>query len=139
MKQGEISIDKISSRLDFGRTFGFIKGLYSRPYSAFGASIFLVFCIIALIGPYIAPYGANEQIVTEARLPPSPDHLFGTDNLGRDVYSRVLLGARDILALAGLGTLIAVMFGTGIGLLSGYLGSWFDEGVSSLVQVAWPS
>ena len=129
MNPGEKAVDIFSSRAANSRAVGFIKDLYSRPFSAIGASIFVLFCIIALVGPNIAPYGANEQIASEARQPPSPDHWFGTDNLGRDVFSRVLIGARDILVLAGLGTLIAVILGTSIGLLSGYLGSWFDEGV----------
>jgi len=82
---------------------------------------------MALVGPLIAPYGVNEQIPSETRQAPSPEHWFGTDHLGRDVYSRVLFGARDILLLAGLGTLLAVIAGTAIGLLSGYRGGTFDE------------
>ncbi len=81
------------------------------------------------MGPFVAPYGANEQTASEARQPPSTSHFFGTDNLGRDVFSRVMLGARDILALAGLGTLLAVILGTTVGLFSGYVGSWLDEGI----------
>lgn len=61
------------------------------------------------------------------RQPPSAVHWFGTDDLGRDIFSRVLLGAGDILALAGIGTLLAVICGTTLGLLSGYRGGWFDE------------
>jgi peptide/nickel transport system permease protein len=114
------------------RLYLIFKSLYNRPYSAIGSTVFILFCFAALFGQYIAPYGANEQISQEARQPPSPEHWFGTDNLGRDVFSRVILGAKDILALAGFGTLLAVFFGTCIGLLSGYLGSWFDEGVMRL-------
>jgi peptide/nickel transport system permease protein len=89
----------------------------------------LVFLLLALIGPLIAPYGENEQIAVDARQAPSITHLFGTDRLGRDVFSRVALGTRDIFALAGLGTLLAVISGTIFGLTSGYLGGLFDEGV----------
>lgn len=74
-----------------------------------------------------APYGENEIIPSDARQPPSREHWFGTDNLGRDVFSRVILGAGEILILAGLGTLLAVIFGTIFGLLTGYQGGWFDE------------
>jgi peptide/nickel transport system permease protein len=105
------------------------RGLFSRPASALGTTIFLVFLIVAAIGPLVAPYGYNEQISSAARQPPSIEHWFGTDNLGRDVYSRVVVGARDILVLAGLGTLLAVVSGTTIGLLSGFLGGWLDETV----------
>jgi len=55
------------------------------------------------------------------------EHWFGTDHLGRDVFSRVMLGARNILLLTGIGTLLSVFSGTFFGLLSGYLGGMFDE------------
>ena len=109
------------------RPFSVFAGLLARPASAVGTVIVLVFLLIALIGPAIAPYGVNEQIASEARRPPSTDHWFGTDHLGRDVFSRVLYGARDILMLAGLGTLLAVLLGSAIGLFSGYRGGKFDE------------
>ena len=86
------------------RLLGALRQLYSQPAAAFGATIFIIFMIVALIGPLIAPYGANQQIVMDARQPPSAKHWFGTDHLGRDVFSRVVLGARDVLALAGSGT-----------------------------------
>ena len=104
-----------------------LRQLYARPASAIGTTVFLFFLLIAIFGSLIAPYGANEQVVEDARQPPSLDHPFGTDNLGRDVFSRVLLGAREVLSLAGLGTLAAVTLGTGVGLVSGYYGGWLDE------------
>jgi len=107
----------------------FLRGLYARPASALGTTLFLIFLLVALVGPWLAPYGPNQQIPADARQAPSAAHWFGTDNLGRDVFSRVLYGARDILALAGLGTLLAVLGGTFLGLLSGYLGGLVDEGL----------
>lgn len=109
------------------RLSGVLRGLYRKPSSAVGTTIFLVFLLLAIIGPWIAPYGLNQQIAEDARQPPSAEHWFGTDNLGRDVFSRVILGAREVLLLAGGGTLLAVLTGTAIGLLSGYKGGWFDE------------
>ncbi|MCS7249196.1 MAG: ABC transporter permease [Anaerolineales bacterium] len=105
----------------------FLRALLAKPASALGFIIFTLFLLLALFGPLIAPYGVNEQIAADAGQPPSAKHWFGTDNLGRDVFSRVVLGAREILGLAGLGTAIAVFFGTTIGLATGYLGGWFDE------------
>jgi peptide/nickel transport system permease protein len=104
-----------------------LRQLYAQPASAFGATVFTLFLLTALLGPWLAPYGSNQQIVGDARQAPTIVHWFGTDNLGRDVYSRVVRGARDILSLAGLGTLVAVVLGTGLGLVSGYLGRFFDE------------
>lgn len=106
-----------------------VRRLYADVASALGTTLVLFFLIIALIGPLVAPYGQNEQIFSDARQPPSAEHWFGVDRLGRDVFSRVLLGARDIFTLAGLGTLLAVVCGAGVGLLSGYVGGWLDEAV----------
>lgn len=103
------------------------RRLYARVASALGTTLVLIFLLLALLGPWIAPYGKNEQIFTDARQAPSAEHWFGTDRLGRDVFSRVILGARDIFTLAGLGTLLAVVVGTAFGLVSGYLGGWVDE------------
>ena len=114
------------------RGYQTLRLLYSKPASAIGTSIVLLFLLLAIFGPLIAPYGANEQIAADASQPPSTEHLFGTDRLGRDVFSRVVLGARDILALAGLGTLLAVVSGTFFGLVTGYFGGLFDEGVMRL-------
>lgn len=114
------------------RFFRILRRLFREPASAIGAVIFLIFLTIALIGPIIAPYGANEQIASDARQPPSRNHWFGTDNLGRDVYSRILFGSRDILVLAGVGTMLAVSCGIILGMLSGYSGNWFDEGLMRL-------
>jgi peptide/nickel transport system permease protein len=112
-----------------GRWRAVLRELYARPASGLGTTIVLLFVLMALFGPLIAPYGASQQIPSEARQPPSPEHWFGTDRLGRDVFSRVVLGARDILALAGLGTLLAVLLGATVGLLASYRGGWLEEGV----------
>ena len=103
------------------------RRLLGDPVSAVGLGLVGIFLILALVGPLLAPYDANEQIVEDARQAPSWRHPFGTDILGRDVFSRVILGARDVLTLAGLGTLAAVVLGTTIGLISGYQGGWLDE------------
>jgi peptide/nickel transport system permease protein len=123
-----LNIQATSSKPTFWRQLlEVLRQLYTRPSSAIGATLTLIFLIMALIGPFVAPYGANEQIVADALQPPSPQHWFGADNLGRDVFSRVILGARNVLGLAGLGTLMAVILGTSLGLVSAYQGGWLDE------------
>jgi peptide/nickel transport system permease protein len=104
-----------------------LRELYRKPASAVGATIVLIFLALALFGPWIAPYGFSEQIDADKLQAPSAAHLFGADHLGRDVFSRIIFGARDILSLAGLGTLLAVLSGTTFGLVSGYKGALFDE------------
>jgi peptide/nickel transport system permease protein len=106
--------------------------MYSRPSTALGATLVGVFLFLAIFGPLVAPYGVNQQIYADALSPPSARHLFGADNLGRDVLSRVILGARYVLGLAGTGTIAAVVVGTTLGLLAGYLGGAADEILSRL-------
>jgi peptide/nickel transport system ATP-binding protein len=103
-----------------------LRDLYRKPASAIGISLVLIFVILAAIGPFIAPYSPTK-LSSDRREPPSVEHFFGTDNFGRDVFSRVILGSQSILTLAGLGTLIAVLLGLSFGLISGYRGGWFDE------------
>ncbi len=109
------------------RFFAVVRHLFNRPVTAFGTAVFLMFVLMALIGPWIAPYGSNEQVYADARQAPSTEHWFGTDNLGRDVYSRILYGSRDVLAQAGLGTILAIICGTFFGLITGFRGGWLDE------------
>jgi peptide/nickel transport system ATP-binding protein len=99
-----------------------------------GTMLVLLFILLAVFGPWLSPYGPTQQISRDARQAPSWRHLFGTDLLGRDVFSRVLHGARSILALTGLGTLLAVALGTVLGLLSGYRGGRFDELVMRILD-----
>jgi peptide/nickel transport system permease protein len=94
----------------------------------------LLFIVVAALAPLIAPFGLNEQIADDARQSPSAHHLFGTDHLGRDVFSRIVLGAREVLALAGAGSLIAVLLGTTFGLAVGYLGGIIDEVLMRVVD-----
>lgn len=115
------------SRRPSARAAFAFRQLFSQPGSALGSTIVALFLLLALVGPVIAPYGFNEQIYSDARQPPSASHWFGTDNLGRDVLSRVILGARDIFTLTGLGTLLSIISGTTFGLLSGFRGGIFDE------------
>jgi peptide/nickel transport system permease protein len=102
------------------------RALLARPTSAAGTLIVALFLFLAIFGPLVAPYGATEQ-TSALREAPSAAHLFGTDRLGRDVFSRVIIGTRDIFSLAGLGTLTAVGLGAAFGLAAAYRGGWIDE------------
>lgn len=102
------------------------RQLRSNPLALIGTLIVVVFLLMAVFGPIVAPYGPDDQS-DQLRKPPSTEHLFGTDNLGRDVFSRVLVGSRDIISLAGFGTVIAVIIGTAVGLTVTYEGRWIEE------------
>jgi peptide/nickel transport system permease protein len=111
----------------------FLRELWRSPQSALGTLIVLFFLILALFGARIAPYAANNQS-QPVRAAPGGDYPFGTDYLGRDVFSRVILGTESIFRVAGFGTLIAVVIGTVIGLLIGYRGGWVDEITSRVID-----
>ena len=105
-----------------------------RPQSLIGLILVIVFALLALLGPIIAPYRFDAIIRGAARLPPGMEYLFGTDNLGRDVFSRVLWGAREIIVLPSITTALSVIFGSAIGLLIGYYGGTLDSIVSRFID-----
>jgi peptide/nickel transport system permease protein len=119
----------------FSASDRFVRQLAQRPLSLLGTIITVTFIFLALFGPMVAPYSAREFIRDEngtlmRRAPPSLEHPFGTDREGRDVFSRVIWGAREIILLPGIATLLAVFLGTCIGLTIGYFGGWIDEVVA---------
>ncbi|MGH7103689.1 MAG: ABC transporter permease [Acetobacteraceae bacterium] len=93
-----------------------------------------IFC--ALFGPLIVPFDPYATDVLHELAPPSLVHWFGTDQLGRDVFSRTIAGARDILAVAPLATLLGTVLGTALGLVSGYFGGIIDDIISRLIDAA---
>jgi peptide/nickel transport system permease protein len=108
----------------------------SRNWLAVASLIFLVFVIvIAVAAPVIAPYSPHEQSLAARLDPPTRDHWMGTDDLGRDTFSRLLYGARISLFIATMGTLGAVVLGTFLGLVSGFFGGWIDEATMRVVDV----
>jgi peptide/nickel transport system permease protein len=119
----------------FLTTVAFFRKLLSRPQSAVGTVIVLFFLLLAVFGPYIAPYSNANDTGNPSLNEPTLDILklrlgdypFGTDRLGRDVFSRVILGTESVFRIAGLGTLIAVIIGASIGLFMGYSGGLIDE------------
>ena len=102
--------------------------------STVGIAVLLVFVLFGIFGPLLAPYSATEIIAADARQPPSWRHFFGTDHLGRDVFSRVVHGTRSILGLTGSGAAMAVLIGTSVGLFAGYRGGWADEIIMRLLD-----
>jgi peptide/nickel transport system permease protein len=100
-----------------------------------GTIIFGLFLIVALLGPLSAPFNYAAQNAADRLQVPSLHHLFGTDNFGRDVLSRVLVGTRPVFLLGGAGTLLAAVIGTSLGLLAGYVGRLWDEGIMRVLDV----
>jgi len=103
------------------------------------ALVLFIYVLIALTGPLWAPYDPFQAGTGLPYSGASSSHLFGTDILGRDVFSRVVYGTREVLYLALTSTLIATVFGGLIGLASGLVGGWVDEalmrGFETLISI----
>ena len=105
------------------------------PLSAkFGLLIILLYIAVAVFAPLLAPYG-ETQVVGEGFAPWSGQFLLGTDNLGRDMFSRLVYGARNTLGIAFLTTTLAFLLGGLSGLVAAIKGGWIDQGLSRVVDV----
>lgn len=92
-----------------------------------GLGLVSFWVLVAVFAPLISPYGPLEQDRAAMNEPPSAQHILGTDHLGRDLWARVIYGARTILILAPLSVLCALAVGATLGLTGGYFGGWIDE------------
>lgn len=106
-----------------------------------GMGIVIFFIILAIIAPMIAPYSFKEQVLTERLQAPSEKHWFGTDDFGRDIFSRILYGARISLWVGFFSVLGSVIVGTFLGIVAGYYGRWIDSIISRFfdIMLAFPS
>ncbi|MGA8709290.1 MAG: ABC transporter permease [Steroidobacteraceae bacterium] len=99
-----------------------------------GAFILLFWIVCALFGRHLTPHDPYADDLLSTLSPPSLQHWFGTDQLGRDVFSRVIIGARDILIVAPLATLLGTVLGTILGLGIGYFRGALDDVVSRVIE-----
>jgi len=111
-----------------------VKRALTARGAPFGAAVLALVVLIALVAPFISPYDPLKQDLVNARLDPSVEHLLGTDDLGRDVLSRVIYGSRVSL-IAGLASVaIGVVVGSLLGLVAGFSGGLADSLVMRLVD-----
>ena len=110
------------------------RSLRRRPGALFGGGVLIVVVVLALLAPWIAPYDPLATSWAAVRKAPSAAHWFGTDEVGRDLLSRVIWGSRASLAAGVIAVAIAVGIGVPLGMLSGYLGGWFDAVVGRLTD-----
>ncbi|MBD5085700.1 MAG: ABC transporter permease [Clostridiales bacterium] len=112
-----------------------LKRLMKNPNAVIGLIILVIIVLMAIFANAIAPYGYAEINVPDRLQTPSLKHFFGTDEMGRDLFSRIVYGARDTLKLS-LGT---VVFGTGMGIvlgsIAGYFGGWVDNLIMRILDV----
>lgn len=111
------------------------RRLLRNRLSIIGLTITALLLFIALFGPALAPYSYTEQNLQHVAKMPSADHWLGTDEIGRDLFSRVLYGARTATLVATFSTVISVLLGLGLGAVAGYGGRWADMAVGRLTDI----
>lgn len=127
---------QIAERKSRSSALNFLKRLVKeKPLGTVGAIITLLLLLIGIFASFIAPYGMNQS-TADLLVRPSLTHWFGTDNLGRDILSRIIYGARISLIVGLVGATISVTLSTIIGMLCGYIGGVFDLLVQRFVD-AW--
>ena len=118
-----------------------LRALRRNKVAMLGLGIILFWALVAVFAPLIAPYGPLEQEIANRLKPPSAEHWFGTDELGRDVFSRVVYGARISLPIGFIVIVFAVIVGTVVGASAGYIGGGYDLTIMRLADItlAFPS
>lgn len=109
--------------------------LQRNVVTAVAAVLIVVLMAVALIGPYVAPQDPLSTNMRDVLRPPSTTYWFGTDHLGRDIFSRVIVAARLDFAIAIIAVGLSAVIGSAFGALSGYLGGWVDRVFARLVDV----
>jgi ABC-type dipeptide/oligopeptide/nickel transport system permease subunit len=118
-----------------------LPALLRDPGGVIGLAIVILLVVCAVFADVIAPYGPLDGDLADARRPPAweprgvPEHLLGTDQLGQDIFSRIIHGSRVSLTVGFFGALLAAFIGVTLGLIAGYFGGWADAIISSFVNV----
>jgi peptide/nickel transport system permease protein len=109
--------------------------LFANPATVVSAIVLTVIAVVALTAQWIAPFGINDIDVPNALRPPSGEHWFGTDELGRDVFSRVLVAIQASMRVAVVSVAFAVVVGVTVGIVAGYRGGWLDTVFMRVIDV----
>jgi peptide/nickel transport system permease protein len=109
--------------------------LWRSPSFLIGAVTILFWILCAVAGPALVPHDPYRDDLAHVLAPPSLSHWFGTDQIGRDVFARIITGARPILSVAPAATLLATLAGTALGLIAGYAGGWADTIISRATDI----
>lgn len=126
---GEPQQDPRLDRVVESGRFDVVKRLLRNGKGGIGSAILLLVIAVAILGPLITPYDPNEPHLLVQLAPPSGTYWFGTDELGRDIFSRVIVAARPAIMAGLLAVILAAVVGTSTGLLTGYFGGWVDTSI----------
>lgn len=104
----------------------FLAALFSRRQAQLGGAVVLLLVLAAIFAPLISPYDPFELRVGPLKEPPTRAHPFGTDDLGRDLFSRIVYGSRITLQIGTISVAVAVSLGVLVGIVAGFYGGWID-------------
>ncbi|KAF0155818.1 MAG: peptide/nickel transport system permease protein [Syntrophaceae bacterium] len=114
---------------------GFWKMFYQNKLALTGCGIVILLFVVSLLAPVLAPYDPGAIDLKNVLAPPSGEHWFGTDQLGRDVLSRMIWGARISLKVGFVATGLAILIGMVLGAVAGFYGGWIDAVIMRFVDV----
>lgn len=123
---------KTKKKSEFARV---MKQLSKNKLAMLGLIIFIIEVVLAILAPYIAPYKYDAMDMTQMFALPSAQHFFGCDDMGRDIFSRILYGAKYSISIGILAILLATVIGMFIGAIAGYFGGWVDNLIMRLLDV----
>lgn len=112
-----------------------LRELFRSPLVIFGLVVVLIVVILAIFAPQLAPYNPSQINFSAVTAPPSSAHLLGTDDVGRDILSRIIYGSRIDLLVGFLTILGAVLIGLPIGAIAAYRGGWVDEAIMRVTDM----
>lgn len=125
--------------LEIGAKIGFKEQLIrlcrQNPLAVLSGLVILVLIILAILAPVISPYAEAQQDLTMRLKGPGPGHIFGTDELGRDIFTRILYGSRVSLLIGIVPPAISIVIGIVLGITAGYFGGWLDYMIMRLADV----
>jgi peptide/nickel transport system permease protein len=118
-----------------GRSYLAWLGFARNPLAMVGLGIVASLLLVAAFAPWLATYSPTAQILSDRLQPPSPAHWLGTDELGRDIYSRIVFGARLTLYIVGLVVIMVGPVGLLVGTVAGYVGGWLDTVLMRITDI----
>lgn len=118
-----------------------LRELFRSGPATFGAVMLVIFILLALLAPVLSPHNPRTHNLADRLTPPiwsedgNPEYILGTDQLGRDIFSRILHGTRVALAVGAFGTGLALFIGVTLGLVAGYFGGIWDTAITRMIEV----
>lgn len=120
-------LERVLTESQVDQLLEYVREFRGHPKAIIGLGIIVVLVIVAILAPILAPYDPTKPYVGARTAAPTLAHPFGTDQYGRDVFSRVILGSRITLYIGSVSVAIAMVFGIPIGAIGGYYGGYIDE------------